>query len=297
MVRGLSPAARIVVTAPGRSSPVATHRVPGTSPLGIAPVLACQHADAEAAEPGGRSIHAAPLNPLSLGQGAVVEYMPPAERDNGAMEPNRRSLADLLLAVDNAGQAAARPHPARLLAVSKTRGATEIALLAQAGQRAFGENYVQEALPKIHALRELGLEWHLIGHLQSNKADAAARSFDWVQTVDRAKLVDALARHRPADLAPLNVLIQVNIDDEASKHGCRPEDVDALANAIAACPSLRLRGLMAIPSPDPDLARRRGAFQAMRALFDALQLRHPGIDTLSMGMSEDFVPAIEKAPQ
>ncbi len=222
----------------------------------------------------------------------MVEYMPTAERDNGTMKHVCQTLADLLLAVDNASRAAARPRAARLLAVSKTRSADEIARLADAGQRAFGENYVQEALPKIEALRGRGLEWHMIGHLQSNKADAAACAFDWVQTVDRAKLVVALARHRPAELPPLNVLIQVNIDDEASKHGCRPGEVAALADAIAAQPRLRMRGLMAIPAPEPDMARRRAAFRAMSALFDATAVRHPGIDTLSMGMSEDFVDAI-----
>ena len=209
------------------------------------------------------------------------------------MDKTRQALADLLLAVENAARRPGRPTP-RLLAVSKTRDAGEVAMLAASGQRAFGENYVQEALPKIEALRGLGLEWHLIGHLQSNKADAAARAFDWVQTVDRPRLVAALARHRPAELPPLNVLVQVNIDGEAGKHGCAPADVDALAGAIAAEPRLRLRGLMAIPAPDPDMPRRRDAFRAMSALFDALALRHPGIDTLSMGMSEDFVPAIEE---
>ena len=220
--------------------------------------------------------------------------MPPAVADNRPMNHYRQGHADILLALDNAGHAAARPIHARLLAVSKTRSADEVAELAGAGQDAFGENYVQEALPKIEALRELGLEWHLIGHLQSNKADAAARAFDWVQSVDRTKLVTALARHRPADAPPLNVLIQVNIDDEASKHGCAPAEVDALADAIAAEPSLRLRGLMAIPAPLEDMQRRRDAFRAMAALFDRLKTRHPGIDTLSMGMSEDFVPAIEE---
>jgi pyridoxal phosphate enzyme (YggS family) len=210
------------------------------------------------------------------------------------MEPDRKALADILLAMDNASRAAARPGTARLLAVSKTRSHAEVATLAEAGQRAFGENYVQEALPKIDALRDLGLEWHLIGHLQSNKAELAARAFDWVQSVDRAKLVAALARHRPTERAPLNVLLQVNIDDETSKHGCAPGDIDALAAAVAGEPRLRLRGLMAIPAPHEDIARRRDAFRAMRALFDALQARHPGIDTLSMGMSEDYVPAIEE---
>jgi pyridoxal phosphate enzyme (YggS family) len=206
----------------------------------------------------------------------------------------RDAHAGVLLALANAAEGGARPRNVTLLAVSKTRSPAEIAELAAAGQRAFGENYVQEALPKIAALHPLGLEWHLIGHLQSNKADAAARAFDWVQSVDRAKLAKVLARHRPHDLPPLNVLLQVNIDDEASKHGCRPADLDALADAVAAEPRLRLRGLMAIPAPDPDIDARRRAFRAMRGLFDALRARHPGMDTLSMGMSEDFVPAIEE---
>lgn len=207
--------------------------------------------------------------------------------------PAASALRTALSMIENASRLPDRPAP-RLLAVSKTRDADAIAAMAAAGQRAFGENYVQEALPKIEALRGLGLEWHLIGHLQSNKADAAARAFDWVQTVDRDKLVEALARHRPAAHPPLNVLIQVNIDDEAGKHGCRPDQVEALAAAIAGRPTLRLRGLMAIPAPDPDMARRRAAFRAMSALFDATAARHPGVDTLSMGMSEDYVEAIEE---
>ena len=203
------------------------------------------------------------------------------------------TLAAVLSPIENVARRLDRPA-ARLLAVSKTRSPGEIAALADAGQQAFGENYVQEALPKMEALRARGLEWHLIGHLQSNKADLAARHFDWVQSLDRAKLVSALARHRPAGAAPLNVLVQVNIDDETSKHGCLPGEVPALARAITAEPTLRLRGLMAIPAPHADMARRREAFRAMRALFEALQASHPGIDTLSMGMSADFVPAIEE---
>ena len=186
-----------------------------------------------------------------------------------------------------------RPAPT-LLAVSKTQPADAVAILAAAGQRAFGENYVQEALGKIEALQALSLEWHLIGHLQSNKAQDAARAFDWVQTIDRAKLIPLLARHRPADLRPLNVLVQVNIDDEASKHGCVPSDAFALADLIVAEPRLKLRGLMAIPAPQEDPQLRAQAFRAMRDLFDDLALRHPGIDTLSMGMSGDFVEAIEQ---
>jgi pyridoxal phosphate enzyme (YggS family) len=180
----------------------------------------------------------------------------------------------------------------RLLAVSKTRSAAEVRALAMLGQRDFGENYVQEAITKQRELSELDLEWHLIGHLQSNKARMAAAAFDWVQTVDRIKLVAELARHRPPAKMPLNLLVQVNIDDEASKSGCRPDDAFTLAEAIVAEPRLLLRGLMAIPAPDPDMQRRRDAFRAMKRLFDTLAARYPGVDTLSMGMSEDFELAI-----
>ena len=201
------------------------------------------------------------------------------------------ALKDIALQLQNAAAAAGRPAP-RLLAVSKTQDATAVAELADAGQLAFGENYVQEAASKQPALDGRGLEWHLIGHLQSNKAREAAALFDWVQTVDRAKLVPALARHRAPDRPPLNVLIQVNIDDEASKHGCQPEDVPALADAVAAEPRLKLRGLMVIPTPHPEPEQRRDAFRRTRQLFDALQADHPAVDTLSMGMSDDFAIAI-----
>ena len=201
------------------------------------------------------------------------------------------TLRETLQRLENAANAAHRPVPA-LLAVSKLQPASAVAGLARAGQRAFGENYVQEAQGKIGELADMALEWHLIGHLQSNKADIAARLFDWVQTVDRHKLIGALSRYRPADRAPLNVLVQVNIDDEASKHGCRPDEVAGLADAIAAEPRLRLRGLMAIPAPHPDTARRIEAFDRMRALQDDLAAQHPGVDTLSMGMSDDYALAV-----
>lgn len=201
------------------------------------------------------------------------------------------NLFSTLQRLENATDEAQRPAP-RLLAVSKTQPAAAVAALAAAGQRAFGENYVQEAAAKVRDLVELSLDWHLIGHLQSNKADVAAQIFDWVETVDRVKLVTALARHRPADRPPLNVLIQVNIDDETSKHGCTPDQVPALAEAIAAEPRLQLRGLMVIPTPYPDAALRRPAFQHTRALFDALAAQYPQVDTLSMGMSDDFAIAI-----
>ena len=218
------------------------------------------------------------------------------------------ALHDTLHRLKNAASTAQRPVPA-LLAVSKTRPAQDVAALAAAGQRAFGENYVQEALAKQAELRRadprwadpsqanpahLGLQWHLIGHLQSNKAKEAALAFDWIQSVDRPSLVAALDRHRPTEQSPLNVLIQVNVDDEASKHGCRPEDVPALASLIAQQPRLCLRGLMVIPTPHPDPQARRGAFRRTRALFDALCAQYPQVDTLSMGMSDDLEVAIEE---
>ncbi|HZF97492.1 MAG TPA: YggS family pyridoxal phosphate-dependent enzyme [Pseudoxanthomonas sp.] len=200
-------------------------------------------------------------------------------------------LNHTLQSLENAAMEARRPVP-RLLAVSKTKSATEVATLARAGQRLFGENYVQEAHGKIGELAGLGLEWHLIGHLQSNKAEPAATLFDWVQTVDRAKLIAPLARYRPHGREPLNVLIQVNIDDEASKHGCAPDDVPRLADEVLAQPRLRLRGLMAIPAPHPRLEDRRIAYRRMKSLFDSLAAGHAQVDTLSMGMSDDYAMAI-----
>jgi hypothetical protein len=179
-----------------------------------------------------------------------------------------------------------------LLAASKTQSASAVRALAKCGQRAFGENYVQEALAKQRELADLGLEWHLIGPLQSNKCREVAQHFDWLESLDRAKLVALLDAARPPTLPPLNVLIQVNIDDEASKFGCMPEQVAELAGLVAQVPRLSLRGLMAIPAPAVDHARRADAFCRMRMLFDALRAQHPGIDTLSMGMSDDFELAI-----
>lgn len=194
----------------------------------------------------------------------------------------------------NAQRAAARADQPRLLAVSKGQPAGAVRALSQLGQHAFGENYVQEALAKQHQLADLTLEWHLIGPLQSNKCREAAQCFDWLQSVDRSRLIEPLARHRPPGRAPLNVLIQVNIDDEASKSGCAPAEVATLAQQILTAPTLRLRGLMAIPAPTPDLAQRSDAFRRMRALFDDLRATHAGMDTLSMGMSDDFELAIEQ---
>jgi pyridoxal phosphate enzyme (YggS family) len=192
----------------------------------------------------------------------------------------------------NARIARAAPHGGiTLVAVSKTHPPEMIRALAACGARTFGENYVQEALAKQAALADLPLEWHAIGPLQSNKTREVARHFDWLQTLDRAKLIEPLARHRDAGAKPLNVLVQVNIDDESSKSGCAPAEIRELAELVARHPTLRLRGLMAIPAPQ-DLARRREAFGRMRALFEALASEHAGVDTLSMGMSDDFELAI-----
>ena len=186
-----------------------------------------------------------------------------------------------------------RVEPVRLLAVSKTQPAAAIAALAAQGQRDFGENYVQEGLAKRAELMGLGLVWHLIGPLQSNKCKEVARHFDWLHSLDRIKLIAPLAQYRPLERGPLNVLVQVNVDDERSKAGVSPDAAASLCAAVAAAePALRLRGLMAIPAPHTDFALRQRAFERMRALYDALRPAYPHMDTLSMGMSEDFELAI-----
>jgi len=203
-------------------------------------------------------------------------------------------LATILARIQDASARAGQATTARLLAVSKQQPASAVVELAAAGQTAFGENYVQEAAAKQTALgeRARAIEWHLIGHLQSNKCRQAARLFDWVQSVDRMSVVTGLAAARDPTRPPLNVLIQVNIDDEASKSGCAPAQIEALAAAIRAAPALRLRGLMAIPAPHPDLDRRAQAFDAMHALFLDLRRDDSQVDTLSLGMSDDFEQAI-----
>ena len=206
-----------------------------------------------------------------------------------ASDPTARR-ADVLRRIATAGVPG---DPAdHLLAVSKTQPPEAVRALHAAGQRRFGENYVQEAVAKQDALAGLGIEWHLIGPLQSNKAALAARRFDWVHSVDRPKLVTMLAESRPAGSGPLNVLLQVNIDDEASKSGCAPDGIAALAAAVAARPTLALRGLMAIPAPWPERDKRVAAFERMRDLFLQLRADFPGVDTLSMGMSDDFELAL-----
>lgn len=185
------------------------------------------------------------------------------------------------------------PAGVRLLAVSKTFAPEAVRAVHALGQRAFGENYVQEAALKMSGLSDLSdIEWHLIGPLQSNKAGIAATRFAWVQTVDRAKIAARLSAARPADLPPLDVCLQVNASGEASKSGVAPERAVALAQAVAALPRLRVRGIMGIPEPTPDAGLRRAQFRVLRESFDACRAAGLPLDTLSMGMSADLEDAI-----
>lgn len=186
------------------------------------------------------------------------------------------------------------PSSVRLLAVSKTFPATVIAEAARAGQRAFGENYVQEAVGKIDALMGAvyPLEWHFIGPIQSNKTRTIAEHFDWVQSVDRLKVAERLADQRPVNLPPLNVLLQVNVSGEATKSGIAPDELAQLAAMVARLPRLRLRGVMAIPAPEIDAARQRHAFAIAGALFRQLREQGLDLDVLSIGMSDDLEAAI-----
>ncbi|MGB1238144.1 MAG: YggS family pyridoxal phosphate-dependent enzyme [Pseudomonadales bacterium] len=180
----------------------------------------------------------------------------------------------------------------QLLAVSKTRTPEQLQELYSAGQRHFGENYLQEALDKIEALQALDINWHFIGPIQSNKTKAIAEHFNWVHSVDRLKIAKRLSDQRPAHLPPLNVCLQVNISEEQSKSGCLPGDCLALVQAVAGLPNIALRGLMAIPKASEHLAEQRAAFAAMRSLLEHVKSVAPQLDTLSMGMSGDIAPAI-----
>ncbi|MGO4155105.1 YggS family pyridoxal phosphate-dependent enzyme [Cupriavidus sp. YAF13] len=194
-----------------------------------------------------------------------------------------------------AAQQAGRPAgEVTLLAVSKTFPAAAVQAAFDAGQRAFGENYVQEGVDKIAQLGDLRdqISWHFIGPLQSNKTRAVAEQFDWVHAIDRLRIAERLSAQRPAGMPPLQVCLQVNISGEASKSGVAPDEVPALARAVAALPGLRLRGLMAIPEPQSELAAQRRPFAALRTLADTLRAAGLDVDTLSMGMSADMEAAI-----
>lgn len=184
------------------------------------------------------------------------------------------------------------PDAVNLLAVSKTFGPDAVAEAFAAGQRAFGENYIQEAVEKMAALRELSIEWHCIGPVQSNKTRLVAENFQWIHTVDRLKIAQRLSDQRPADMPPLQVCLQVNVDGGANKSGAPPHEVADLALAVATLPRLRLRGLMCIPEPAPNFVATRALFMRAKALFDALNAQNLGLDTLSMGMSADMEAAI-----
>lgn len=179
-----------------------------------------------------------------------------------------------------------------LLAVSKTWPASMLRELAQAGQHRFGENYLQEALTKIEQLQDLDLEWHFIGPIQSNKTRDIAQHFDWVHTVDRLKIAQRLSNQRPDALAPLNICIQVNIDDEATKSGITANELMPLAAEISQLPHLNLRGLMIIPAKTDNVNQQQASFHKAHLLFEQLSTIYPSVDTLSMGMSNDMTLAI-----
>ena len=210
---------------------------------------------------------------------------------------NRRCLEDVRGRIAEAAERSGRsPGEITLVAVSKTFQAAAVRALAGAGQRVFGESYVQEAVAKQSELADLELEWHFIGPLQSNKAGKVAEGFSLVHSVDRPKIARTLDRHRESG-SPLDICLQVNVSGEDSKAGCAPEDLPALAELVVGeCPRLRLRGLMAIPAPSPEPEASRPAFRRLAGLLAELRAGYPNqpVDTLSMGMSGDFAVAIEE---
>lgn len=207
---------------------------------------------------------------------------------------NLQAVDSRIVAAANAG--GRQRDDVQLLAVSKTFPAEAVVEAFAAGQRAFGENYLQEALDKQQAVAAAlpgeQVEWHFIGPIQSNKTRPIAANFDWVHTVERLKIAQRLSEQRPPELGPLNICLQVNISGEASKSGVFAPELEALAREVARLPMLRLRGLMAIPEPEADYARQRASFARLRALFDALRDDGLALDTLSMGMSADMDAAI-----
>ena len=213
------------------------------------------------------------------------------------MSPIPEKLQAVRAAIAQAAQEAGRDSSeVQLLAVSKTFGAPDVLQAVQAGQIAFGENYLQEAIDKMAEMRILApnimLEWHFIGPIQSNKTRPIAGHFAWVHTVERVKIAQRLSEQRPLGLPDLNICLQVNISGEASKGGVSPEELPELAKLVASLPRLKLRGLMAIPEPENDPLAQRLPFRRMRELFDSLRAGGIALDTLSMGMSSDMNAAI-----
>jgi PLP dependent protein len=209
------------------------------------------------------------------------------------MTPITQNIAKVRERITRAAKNCGRdPASITLLAVSKTRTAAEVAEACQAGLTAFGENYLQEAERKIALLKHLPIQWHFIGAIQSNKTGAIARNFDWVQGVDGLRVARRLGEARLESGTPLDLCLQVNVDDEPGKAGLPADEVLAVAGEVDSLPGLRLRGLMAIPRPASDPAIQRQSFATMRRLFERLRERHPQVDTLSMGMSADLESAI-----
>ncbi len=207
-------------------------------------------------------------------------------------------LSNLQATREAIAQAARAAHrnatEVRLLAVSKTFPAMAVREAYSGGQSAFGENYLQEALEKIDALRDLPLEWHFIGPIQSNKTRAIAENFAWVHSVDRLKIAERLSAQRPSNLPPLNICLQVNVSEEESKSGVTPEEALPLAQQLVNLPHIRLRGLMTIPAPAAGEMEQRAPFARMRMLLEKLNSQGLALDTLSMGMSHDYPAAIKE---
>jgi len=209
------------------------------------------------------------------------------------MQNLTESLQQTQVLINDAVIAASRPAGSvRLLAVSKKHTAQAIRHVFELGQAAFGENYVQEALEKQQLLSDLEIQWHFIGPIQSNKTRQIAEHFDWVHSVDRLKIAERLSRQRPDHLPPVNICLQVNIDNEPTKSGLTPTELLDTAEHIAALPNLALRGLMAIPAPCDNYAGQFKVFSQVQDLFTRLQAKVPAMDTLSMGMSADMAAAI-----
>jgi pyridoxal phosphate enzyme (YggS family) len=212
-----------------------------------------------------------------------------------AIAANLQAVRTRIAAAEReSGRIAANDHCAvSLLAVSKTWPAAAIREAWQAGQRAFAESYLQEALDKLEGLRDLPIEWHFIGPLQSNKTRAVAENFAWLHTIDRAKIAQRLSEQRPSELPPLNVCLQINVSGEASKSGVAPGEVAELARAVAGLPRLALRGLMCIPEATDNVGLQRSRFAQMRELLHVLNAELGlSMDTLSMGMSDDLESAV-----
>jgi PLP dependent protein len=204
------------------------------------------------------------------------------------------SLQAIQANIQQAKLAAKRSYAIKLLAVSKAQAADKLRAAYLAGQRAFGENYVQEAISKQAELDDLAIEWHFIGPIQSNKTALIAQHFDWVHSVDRLKIATRLNEARPQNAAPLNVCIQINSSDETSKSGVDIDSLEILATEISKLTSLKLRGIMAIPAPTKDLAKQRAQFKIVADAYKNLQQQGFALDTLSIGMSDDYVAAIQE---